>query len=269
MDDACALGFDHIALCAGAGRPTVHRHEERPGARRAHRPRDFLMALQLTGAAKTTSIANLQVRLPVVVIGGGLTAIDTATEIARLLLRAGGEVPARATRRWSPSAARPRCAPRWTDEETRDRRRVPGPRARASAPSATRAAPRAAPPRSSSCCDALGRRHHRLSPPADRRPSLHAQPRGSREGAGGRHPLRRGPDAGGGRGRRFGHAAGAARVGAAHDGDGDGERDPRCRRARSWSPPARSPTRCWRARTPRTSSSTASISRPSTRPATR
>jgi NAD(P)H-flavin reductase len=41
---------------------------------------DFLMALQLTGAAKTDSLANLQVRLPVVVIGGGLTAIDTATE---------------------------------------------------------------------------------------------------------------------------------------------------------------------------------------------
>src|SRR5713101_6236208 len=38
------------------------------------------MALQLTGAAKTDSIANLTVRLPVVVIGGGLTAIDTATE---------------------------------------------------------------------------------------------------------------------------------------------------------------------------------------------
>ena len=41
---------------------------------------DFLMGLQLTGAAKTASIANLQLRLPVVVIGGGLTAIDTATE---------------------------------------------------------------------------------------------------------------------------------------------------------------------------------------------
>jgi NAD(P)H-flavin reductase len=41
---------------------------------------DFLMALQLTGAAKRESIANLQIRLPIVVIGGGLTAIDTATE---------------------------------------------------------------------------------------------------------------------------------------------------------------------------------------------
>src|SRR5947199_4331832 len=41
---------------------------------------DLLMALQLTGAAKTYSLANMQVRLPVVVVGGGLTAIDTATE---------------------------------------------------------------------------------------------------------------------------------------------------------------------------------------------
>jgi NAD(P)H-flavin reductase len=42
---------------------------------------DFLMALQLTGAAKKSSMANLQVRLPAGVIGGGLTAIDTATEL--------------------------------------------------------------------------------------------------------------------------------------------------------------------------------------------
>src|SRR5690606_29252579 len=31
-------------------------------------------------AAREASIANLQIRLPVVVVGGGLTAIDTATE---------------------------------------------------------------------------------------------------------------------------------------------------------------------------------------------
>jgi NADPH-dependent glutamate synthase beta subunit-like oxidoreductase/NAD(P)H-flavin reductase len=79
IDDAFALGFDHIALCAGAGRPTVipMKNGLAPGLRQAS---DFLMALQLTGAAKTDSIANLTVRLPVVVIGGGLTAIDTATE---------------------------------------------------------------------------------------------------------------------------------------------------------------------------------------------
>src|SRR5256885_16077083 len=42
---------------------------------------DFLMALQLTGAFKREALPNLQTRLPAVVIGGGLTAIDTATEL--------------------------------------------------------------------------------------------------------------------------------------------------------------------------------------------
>ena len=79
IDSAFALGFDHIALCAGAGRPTIvpMKNGLVAGVRLAS---DFLMALQLTGAAKTDSLANLQVRLPVVIIGGGLTAIDTATE---------------------------------------------------------------------------------------------------------------------------------------------------------------------------------------------
>src|SRR5216117_4342340 len=79
VESAFALGFDHVALAAGAGRPTVLDlpHGLARGVRTAS---DFLMALQLTGAAKTDSIANLQVRLPVVIIGGGLTAIDTATE---------------------------------------------------------------------------------------------------------------------------------------------------------------------------------------------
>ncbi len=79
IDSAFDLGFDHVALCAGAGRPTVipMQNNLAPGVRQAS---DFLMALQLTGAAKTDNIANLTVRLPVVVIGGGLTAIDTATE---------------------------------------------------------------------------------------------------------------------------------------------------------------------------------------------
>jgi NADPH-dependent glutamate synthase beta subunit-like oxidoreductase/NAD(P)H-flavin reductase len=79
IDDAFAAGFDHIALCAGAGRPTVIPMDNGL-ARGVRQASDFLMALQLTGAAKTDSLANLEVQLPVVVIGGGLTAIDTATE---------------------------------------------------------------------------------------------------------------------------------------------------------------------------------------------
>ena len=79
LEDAWAMGFDHVAVCVGAGKPTVL---EIPNglARGVRAASDFLMALQLTGAAKPDSIANMQVRLPVIVIGGGLTAIDTATE---------------------------------------------------------------------------------------------------------------------------------------------------------------------------------------------
>jgi NADPH-dependent glutamate synthase beta chain and related oxidoreductases len=74
------LGFDHIAIAAGAGTPTVVRMKNNliRGIRKAS---DFLMALQLTGAGKQSAMANLQVRLPAIVIGGGLTAIDTATEL--------------------------------------------------------------------------------------------------------------------------------------------------------------------------------------------
>jgi len=80
IEDAWELGFHHIAIATGAGRPTIigMKNNLIRGIRKAS---DFLMALQLTGAFKKDSLANLQVELPAVVIGGGLTAIDTATEL--------------------------------------------------------------------------------------------------------------------------------------------------------------------------------------------
>jgi NADPH-dependent glutamate synthase beta subunit-like oxidoreductase len=79
LDDAWDLGFDHVAIATGAGRPTIipMKNNLVRGIRKAS---DFLMSLQLQGAFKKGALANLQVQLPALVIGGGLTAIDTATE---------------------------------------------------------------------------------------------------------------------------------------------------------------------------------------------
>ena len=80
IEDAWELGFDHVASAAGAGKPTIipMKNNLVRGVRKAS---DFLMALQATGTYKRDALGNLQVELPAIVIGGGLTAIDTATEL--------------------------------------------------------------------------------------------------------------------------------------------------------------------------------------------
>jgi NADPH-dependent glutamate synthase beta subunit-like oxidoreductase/NAD(P)H-flavin reductase len=80
-EEAFAMGFDHIGIAAGAGKPTIINVKNNliRGVRKAS---DFLMALQLSGGFKRDSLANLQVRLPAIVVGGGLTGIDTTTEAA-------------------------------------------------------------------------------------------------------------------------------------------------------------------------------------------
>jgi NADPH-dependent glutamate synthase beta subunit-like oxidoreductase/NAD(P)H-flavin reductase len=76
---AFKMGFQHVALALGAGSPRLLSlpNTVAKGVRTAS---DFLMSLQLGSAYKKDSLTNLQIRMPVVVIGGGLTALDAATE---------------------------------------------------------------------------------------------------------------------------------------------------------------------------------------------
>ncbi len=80
IDDAWEMGFDHFVVAVGAGLPKALSvpGSMATGMRQAN---DFLMALQLGNAAKSSSLTSLQIRLPAVVIGGGLTGVDTATEL--------------------------------------------------------------------------------------------------------------------------------------------------------------------------------------------
>lgn len=78
-EQAFALGFDHVALCLGAGKPNLPTIEGllSPGIYQAA---DFLMRLHVTGNAQQESGYPPLLRLPLVVIGSGLTAVDAATE---------------------------------------------------------------------------------------------------------------------------------------------------------------------------------------------
>ena len=73
-------GFDHIALAVGAGKP---RFDDISGyfAKGVRTAADFLMNLQQSGAFLKEANSNLQIRLPAVVIGCGLTAVDSAVEL--------------------------------------------------------------------------------------------------------------------------------------------------------------------------------------------
>jgi NADPH-dependent glutamate synthase beta subunit-like oxidoreductase/NAD(P)H-flavin reductase len=78
-------GIDHIALAVGAGSPNIPEIKNIL-SRGVRMSSDFLMSLQLSGAYRINTIIPLQLRMPLVVIGAGLTAIDTATEAIQYYL---------------------------------------------------------------------------------------------------------------------------------------------------------------------------------------
>ena len=71
-------GFSHIAMCFGAGKPNFLDlpNNFAKGVRLAS---DFLMSLNLV-SYQDQLFSNLQLQQPIVVVGGGLTAIDVACE---------------------------------------------------------------------------------------------------------------------------------------------------------------------------------------------
>jgi len=80
IDDVWAMGFKHMVLALGAGLPHALNI---PGslAKGMRSANDFLMNLQLQGANHPQALTLMDVRLPAVVIGGGLTSVDAATEL--------------------------------------------------------------------------------------------------------------------------------------------------------------------------------------------
>ncbi len=83
--DAKKLGFHHVALALGAGSPNIPaiKNNLAKGVKTAS---DFLMSLQLGGAFNKKTLVPLQIRMPIVVVGAGLTALDTATEALQYYL---------------------------------------------------------------------------------------------------------------------------------------------------------------------------------------
>ena len=144
---------------------------------------DFLMALQLTGAAKI-----LLDRQPAASPAGGGDRRRPDRDRhrdrkPRLLRPPGGEIrpalPHAGRRTWRKRGPR-RAGPKRKPQSPTNSWPTP----RRSAPSAPPLHAKAARPQLAAAARFLGRRDHRLSPPADRLALLHAQPRGGGQGDG-------------------------------------------------------------------------------------
>jgi NADPH-dependent glutamate synthase beta subunit-like oxidoreductase len=255
VEDAFAMGFDHVALCAGAGKPTVL---DMPNglARGVRAASDFLMALQLTGAAKKDSIAICRSACPVVVIGGGLTRSTPATEsLAYYPLQ---------VEKFLARYEALETKPVWSEEEREIAEEFMA-HAKAIRVEREMAAREGRNPAIAKLVNDWGGvtiayRRRLIDSPSytlNHEEVLKALEEDIRF-AEGLSPVAVEIDANGAAARSRSRASRAAR-----------RSPPSCRRAPSWSPRAPSPIRCWRARTQRTPSSTASISARSTKTARR
>ncbi|MFN7709415.1 MAG: FAD-dependent oxidoreductase [Holosporales bacterium] len=86
LDQAFSMGIHHVVLATGAGAPVML---DVPGiaARGVRFAADFLMNLHLNQAHDVRALMALQVRLPIVVVGAGLTAVDAACEALAYYVR--------------------------------------------------------------------------------------------------------------------------------------------------------------------------------------
>ena len=241
IEDAWALRLRSRRDRRRRGQADDHRHEEQPDPRHPEGERlpDGAAAhrrVQARRAARTC-----RSRLPAVVIGGGLTAIDTATELMAYYPL---QVEKMLERYEALCAAMGEAAVRgvYDAEEIGllDEFLAHG--------RAVRARARSAPPRPASAPNfvplvrALGRRLARLPQAHGRLARLPAEPRGDHQGARRRHRLRREPEPGGGGSGRVRPRVGRPVPRADHRERPvarAASRRSRCRRARCSSRPAR------------------------------
>lgn len=80
--EAIKLGYDHISFCCGSGYPYIPTLEN-INAGNIRTASDFLMCLGSGGVHFENSNTNFKLKLPIIILGGGLTAIDAATEAAK------------------------------------------------------------------------------------------------------------------------------------------------------------------------------------------
>ncbi|HEX2787334.1 MAG TPA: FAD-dependent oxidoreductase [Ignavibacteria bacterium] len=80
IEDAWNEGYKHIAMCVGAAKPNIVKVEN-ANAEGVFYSTEFLSNLQIRDAINPDNDYIFKVKLPGIIIGGGLTAIDCSTEL--------------------------------------------------------------------------------------------------------------------------------------------------------------------------------------------